>query len=455
MNCDYASLGLKIPKILLPNPTVDLSKWAVVACDQYTSQPEYWERVIELVGTEPSTLNLIFPEVYLGKANDQERILKIHQKMHAYLSKQVLLSEGAGFIYVERATAHRQLRRGLVVAIDLEAYDYHPGSQSLIRATEGTVLERIPPRVRIRQGALLEVPHVMLLMDDPEDRVLGSLAARTVTLSKAYDTDLMMDGGHLTGYRVNETEVLAEVYKGLEALADTERFNQQYGLTDQTVLLFAVGDGNHSLATAKAVWEELKQRVTEPLLLAEHPARYALVEIVNLHDPGLNFEPIHRVLFNIKIPDLFAEMAEYYRSKGIECRMQVGLDRQGQERRLNAAKTHPEAGQMIGLTYQGLFGIMELPKPAHNLAVGSLQAFLDAYLRQAPKVEIDYIHGAEILEELAAKDGNIGFYLPTLNKRDLFKTIILDGVLPRKTFSMGEAEEKRFYMECRQIASND
>jgi uncharacterized protein (DUF1015 family) len=448
---DFANVGLKVPEVLLPAAQVDLEKWAVVACDQYTSQPEYWVKVAGLVGEAPSTLKITFPEAYLGKGNEAERIEKIQETMREYLERKLLISQGEGFIYVERKTAHAPLRKGLIVAIDLECYDYHKGSKTLIRATEGTVLERIPPRVKIREGAPLELPHIMVLIDDPGHEVIEPVAAKPEQLSMVYQTDLMMNGGRVTGYRVDNPETVAGIYQGLHKLADKTYYNQKYGLDIQDVLLFAVGDGNHSLATAKAVWENFKKQAAGTADLADHPARYALVELVNVHDPGLRFEPIHRVLFHLATNKLFAEMGNYYRSVESGFGFEMCIDFNSMNTKLKKMRSENKDSHFIGFVNQNGFGIVTVKKPKSNLEVGTLQAFLDHLAEVNPGILVDYIHGDTVVSKLGQRSGNTGFFLPPMDKGALFKTVILDGVLPRKTFSMGEAEEKRFYLECRKI----
>lgn len=443
--------GIEIPEILLPGPAIDMTKWPVVACDQYTSQPEYWEEVAALVGDEPSTFHLIFPEVFLGDSDEAGRIVKIQQKMAEYLSREILIPSTPGFIFVNRRTARAQSRQGLMVAFDLECYDFRNGAKTLIRATEGTVLERIPPRVRVREGALLECPHVMALIDDPEGTVIEPLAREVVGHRPLYDTDLMMNGGHITGYQINDPAAIDRLQNALRRLADPEYFSAKYGVDDQNVLLCAVGDGNHSLATAKAVWEKLKQSLPSEARTS-HPARYALVELVNVHDRGIRFEPIHRVVFN-GTEDILGQMRQYFTARGSAVGVQevpvtAGLEAMVQSRRKPGAGTH-----YFGFCNPAGQGIVEIKTPAHQLEVGTLQEFLDEWVKTNPDSRIDYIHGAEVVAELGTKPGNTGFFLPAVDKSDLFRTVIVDGVLPRKTFSMGEADEKRFYLECRKIIS--
>ncbi len=303
----YPHVAIQIPDLYLPRSGVDLNKWAVIACDQFTSQPEYWQKVEEVVGKAPSTLKLIFPEVYLDKPGADERIQRIQHTMLDYLSSGLLVPQ-AGMVYVERQVGGK-LRKGLVLALDLEHYDYSKGSQSLIRATEGTIIERLPPRIRIREGAKLELPHILVLIDDPERTVIEPLGKSKSLLKELYDFDLMAGSGHLNGYLVNNPSIEASVVRALEQLANPQIFATKYGVsTNQPVLLFAMGDGNHSLATAKAIWEMKKSKVG-----MDHPSRYALVEIENVHDEGLEFAPIHRVIFGLK-QDIFKAMQEYYQA---------------------------------------------------------------------------------------------------------------------------------------------
>lgn len=447
LNECFLKLGIQIPEVLLPQKGSDLFRWAVVACDQYTSEPDYWEQVTKIVGDNPSTLNLVFPEVYLGKGAEIERISAIHREMKRYLEQNVICSHGTGFVYLERQTSHALCRRGLIIAVDLERYDYNRGSETLIRATEGTVLERIPPRVKIREGAPLELPHIMLLIDDPECRVIEPLACQTDKLELLYDTELMMEGGHNKGYLVRDERVLEDIYQSLANLADPNRFNEKYSVSNQPVLLFAVGDGNHSLATAKAVWEKMKQE--SHIDLSNHPARYALVEVVNIHDPGLKFEPIHRVLFKVSSADLFGAMQAYFGKT--DFKLEKFADRTGMAAQLSNGQNRTENRHVIGFVNEEGYGVISITNPKSNLEVGTLQSFLDQWLEQHPDVVIDYIHGNEVVQKLGSKHGNIGFFLPVMAKSALFKTVIRDGVLPRKSFSMGEAEEKRFYLECRRI----
>lgn len=386
--------------ILLPDG-VDMLRWSVVACDQYTSQPEYWQRVERVVGDAPSTLRLVYPEAYLAEGD--ARIEKINAEMKNYLASGIFKEYKNALVYIERTTPSG-VRCGLVGAVDLEAYDYRRGAKSAIRATEGTVLERIPPRVKIRRGAALELPHIMLLADDTGKILVEPLADAEKT--PLYDFELMENGGHLRGWLLSEKAAQS-------AIAAAERLAG----TSADGLLFAVGDGNHSLASAKAFWEEKKQGLT-PAERETDPARYCLVEVVNIHSPALEFEPIHRVVFGADADALLAQLEK-------ECG--------GEGHTVHYITAHGE-------------GDISLSREKSKLAVGVLQDFLDKV-----GAKVDYIHGEDALRELSAKDGCIGFMLPKPDKSDLFASVIADGALPRKTFSMGEAYEKRFYTEARKI----
>jgi hypothetical protein len=435
----YDDIGVQIPQIYLPRQGTNLTKWAVIACDQFTSEPEYWQKVETLVGDKPSTYNLILPEIYLEKPGEAARIKFIQDKMRSYLQNNILEAR-EGLIYVER-TVDGKTRRGLMLCLDLERYDFTKGSNSLIRATEGTIVERLPPRMKIRTGAALELPHILVLIDDPQRTVLEPVEKVRGGLEKLYDFDLMLGSGHLTGYAVNEA-LEAQVVASLRRLANPEVFAAKYGLSqDKPVLLFAMGDGNHSLATAKAIWERMKPEVG-----LDHPARYALVEIENVHDEGLEFEPIHRVLFGLK-KDIFANLEEFF-GKNYSYTQVASTGEM-----VKAADEAKGARQVIGLVGGGKeFGLLEISNPSSNLPVGTLHAFIDPFIKNGGADRIDYIHGGEIVCKLGTQPGNAGFYVPGMHKSELFKTVILDGALPRKTFSMGAAKAKRFYMEARKIS---
>ena len=432
-------IGVKIPDILLPKKAIDHKKWAVIACDQFTSEPEYWEQVKEIIGDSPSTYHMILPEVYLGTPEEKNRIETTHKVMGQYLESDIFRSLN-DFIYVRRRFGERT-RRGLMVCLDLEHYDFNKGAQTLIRATEGTILDRLPPRIRIREKAPLECPHILVLFDDPADKVFGLLDEQIESFQKVYDFDLMLGSGHLSGYAVGDDQVREQVLQNLQTLINPQKFSDKYNLKpgEHQPLLFAMGDGNHSLATAKAIWEKIK-----PTVGMDHPARYALVEIENLHDPALDFEPIHRLIFDVK-KDIFDAMQAYWGEN-----LKIN-DSPSQEMLIQIVDDAAKPWHQIGMITPDGLKLIEVHHPEDNLPVGTLQKFLDSFLEDNGAGDIDYVHGTKVLFEKGMQSGNAGFYVPGMDKSELFKTVILDGALPRKTFSMGEAYEKRFYMECRRI----
>lgn len=417
------STAFKAADILLPD-IKDMEKWAVVACDQYTGQPDYWERVNNTVGEAPSALNLILPEVYLEEQDVDARIEKIHAAMKEALDNKLFKEYKNALIYIERTQSDGKIRKGIVGMIDLEEYDYRKGSTSAVRATEATVVERIPPRIKIRTGAPLELPHIMILIDDEKKTVIEPCSDFTADKVPVYDFELMENGGKIKGYILDE-EHQARVFGALDLLSDNKVFNEKYGLKDYPTLLFAMGDGNHSLATAKEFYEQLK-RENPDKDMTNHPARYALAEIVNLHSDALDFEAIHRIVTEVDPEKLMSEMKK-------------ALD-------LSGAPSDQSFTAIFGGSEKSYY----IHKPSSQLSVGSLQDFLDGYLKENGG-KIDYIHGKDVLKQLAAKENSIGFILPDMKKSELFPTVIKDGALPRKTFSMGHAEDKRFYVECRKI----
>ena len=425
MNKKFEKLGFYPADILLPKKA-DMNKWAVVACDQFTSEPEYWERVEKTVGEAPSTLRLILPEANLKAPNVDEFIADINASMDSYLKGDVFETLKESLIYIERSQSDGKIRHGLIGMVDLDTYDFTPGSGALIRATEATVQERIPPRARVRRNAPIELPHVMLLIDNPEKTVIEPLTAAADSMEVVYDFDLMQNGGHIKGYKLSAKQI-DDVADALTGLCSDEAQMAKYHISGAAPLLFAVGDGNHSLATAKACYEEQKVGKTPEEYLAL-PARYALVEVVNNHDDALQFEPIHRVLFDVKPEHLLAEFKKFYPD---------AYEGKGE-------------GHCFAYNYAGKSGFMTIPNPEKQLCVASVQTFLDKYLKEFGG-EIDYIHGDEVVDELGSKEGNFGIKLPAMGKEQLFKTVMADGVLPRKTFSMGHAQDKRYYIEARKI----
>jgi hypothetical protein len=438
----YDDIGLRVPDILLPREGTDYTRWAVIACDQYTSEPERWQKIDDTVGEAPSALRLIYPEVYLGEADKPARIRTIQQTMERYLETDVLVSRGPGFVAVERDTPHVSGRKGLVAALDLEAYDYRPDATTPVRATERTVEDRLPPRIEIRRGAPLETPHIMVLIDDPDRTVIEPLFDHRG--APLYDFELMDGCGHLRGYAVDDDARVEAVAAALRRLADPKRMTERYDAPGKRPLLYAMGDGNHSLATAKAVWEERKKEGAA----ADDPGRFALVEIMNLHDPGLAFEPIHRLVEGMGPLAVSEALSEHITAAG----GRFSLEEKGSAAEMDAELrcVWENGEQAFGLLGQNTYYTASIGGTGYELTVAAVQAGLDEN-HSLSACDLDYIHGTAALEELAAAPDRCGVFLPTVEKGDLFKSIVHDGVLPRKTFSMGEAEEKRFYCECRRI----
>jgi hypothetical protein len=436
-----------MPEILLPAKGVDLSKWAVVACDQWTQDGQYWKETADAAGAAPSTLNLVFPEIYLeaegGKGDErgkgrvdkggkEARIRKIHETMRAYLADGVFAPAQCGFLYVERETAGG-VRQGLMAAADLEQYDWDPKARPLIRASEGTIESRLPPRMEIRRSAPLELPHIMLLIDDAQDALFGRIAAEKGPF--VYETELMQGGGRVRGRFVRDAALITET---LAALAQTSA--ERYGGT--APFLFAVGDGNHSLATAKAVWEEHKTRHTGEADLMDNPLRYALVEIVNIYSEALRFEPIHRVLLGSSID--IAALTAHFKARTVANRAE-----------LLSLVREESAHTRFGIIQGNRCMLVETGSPLLATAVldPELEKFCAARnaARTGSALSVDYIHGESELFALCEQKNAVGFLLPPFEKKGLFDTVAKTGPLPRKSFSMGEARDKRYYLEARRI----
>ncbi len=425
-------VGIIFPEILVPDEKVNKKKWAVIACDQFTSYPEYWVKTARIVGGAPSTMHIIVPEAYLRDSDVQERIGHAKETMENYISDGVLVKLPPGVILVERETPYGT-RVGLVLAIDLEQYDIDPSKKPLIRATEQTVLDRLPPRVKMRDGAMVECPHVMLLINDPKDSVISPVYQARGDCATVYDCDLMQDGGHIKGWFVDDPEVLSGIVDALAALKAKAADG----------MLFAVGDGNHSLASAKAVWEGKKQGMTEEER-AESPLRYALCEVVNLYDNGITMHPIHRIVFGVEPSSALRQLVSILNSMGADARMMYTR---------GARNIAREGMQIIQFESKMAKGRIEIAKPVHALVSMTLTVALDKLLEQLPRAEVDYIHGDEEFHELAKEHSNLGFFMEPMTKGQLFETVIEYGVLPKKAFSLGQATEKRYYYECRLIAN--
>lgn len=425
-----ARIGVRVADILLPRADVDLSRWAVVACDQYTAQPDYWAHVDEMVGDAPSTLRLIYPEVYLGEPDGAARITAINATMRDYLGRGLLTTYEHTLLLLRRETATGVVRWGLMVALDLEQYSWNAADRTLIRATEGTILDRIPPRKQVRKDAPLELPHIMVLISDPQRSVIEPLAASAAATTPLYDTELMSHGGRVTGWAVPESS-FPQVADALAALHDA--------LDPADPLLFAMGDGNHSFATAKSCWEDIKATLSNEER-AHHPARYALVEIENIFDPGLEFEPIHRVLFE-------TPRAVFERELRLHCGSYIAHPAASTAEVM--ARVESATEQTFGYCDEHGYATYTLTDPVASIPAGTLQAVIDALVDAGR--EVDYIHGADATSEIGSRAGNLGLFLPAVPKDSFFASIVSDGALPRKTFSLGEADDKRYYLEARSI----
>lgn len=415
--------------ILLPefsSDPVKMKKWSVVACDQYTSEPEYWQEISDYIGDAYSTLNLTIPEIYLNDEDIDKRIKNTNINMKKYIENGVFTEYKNSYIFVERTLKNGVKRLGIVGAVDLEDYDYSKDSQTKIRATEGTVISRIPPRLKVRCDAPVELPHIMMLIDDDTCDIIESNSKIKDTFTKVYDFDLLKDSGHITGYVMsdNASDILDEKLKKLDSL---DAFNQKYKVNKTSPLIYAMGDGNHSLATAKAYYENLKKEIGEKEA-RNTPARYALCELVNLHDVSLEFEAIHRVVFNINGEEFLKEFSKEY---------DVCLD-------------NSKDGQKFKLVIGNETKNITVMNPKEYLTVATVQNFLDKFIENK-NAEIDYIHGEDVVYKLCENKSNFGIIFEAMEKKDLYKSVILDGALPRKTFSMGEAADKRFYIEARKI----
>jgi len=438
-------LGIEIPEILLPQ-RADLSQWAVIACDQFTQDRAYWEKAREAAGGEPSALNLIFPEVFLNDDDHAGRISDIHRAMRDYLAGGVFAAPRRGLVYLERDTPYNRGRKGLVAAVDLEQYDWSPTARPLIRSTEGTVPDRLPPRMNIRRNAPLESPHILLLIDDEDDSLLRGLGERARKNAPAYQGDLMLNSGSISGWFLDAPGDLALLTDGLEKLMrrSLTRYSGGGAGADGQPFLFAVGDGNHSLASAKGIWEEYKAAHWDGKTLPVHPCRYALVEIENIYDPAIKFEPIHRVVFGMELDSALKllEALPDFSSRTVASREELV--------RLVA---EPTKGNRFGLASGGRYALVATS--AGGISTASLQPLLDEAVSGNSGLSIDYIHGEEELFRLAESSATespaIGILLPPLQKAGFFETVARSGPLPRKSFSMGEAEEKRFYIECRKL----
>ena len=421
--------------ILLPAASVPLDPWACIAVDQFTSQPEYWQKAEELAKGKPSTLHIVLPEAYLGTPQEESRLAAIRAAMQDYRDN-LLTRCVHGYVYVERTQMDGTIRQGLVGAVDLEQYSFKKGSKPAIRPSESTVVARIPPRLKIRRGAQLETPHVMMLADDEACTLIEPIAAHKAELPLLYDGALMLNGGHIAGWAVEDPALLAQIDSALNALGSQEAFDARYPQAKGGApLTLAVGDGNHSLASAKACWEELKKTLTPEQQLT-HPARWCLAEVCNVHSPAIEIEPIHRVLFNVDCGAVLLALIAWSDSHA------AGIC-------FGDAKQ-----QSFTLAGPHVANVLSFEHPVAPLTVGTIDAFIEYFMARHIEARVDYVHDEPAVRALC-RQGGVAFLMPPFEKSDLFKGIVMGGVLPRKTFSMGHAEEKRYYMECRNILGEE
>lgn len=416
--------GFSKGDILVPN-VENMTAWSVIACDQYTSQPQYWHEVADFVKTMPSTLNMIVPEINLNSEDLDQHIGAVNRAMRTYLRRHVFI-EVHDYIYTRRVLHNGKVRRGLIGVVDLEQYEFHPGSKTTVRATEGVLQNRIEPRLMVRDLAPLEVSHTMLLVDDRQNTVFSFLEEEIEQMQPLYSFELMKDSGSISGYLVNEQQS-QRIDQALTALATTEQMEEKYGITDKGIFLYAVGDGNNSLATAKLYYDSLK-RTLPPQKLKNHPARYTLAEIVNLHDDSFDFEPINRVLFGVDTLNFLHQLSKAH----------------------TISYTPQEGQQYFDCVIGDETRRIWIADPSSNVVTGTVQNFIDHYIQEFSG-KVDYVHGESIVRQLASQVDNVGILFPSIPKQSLFETVLIDGTLPRKTFSMGQASDKRFYLECRKI----
>jgi len=425
INERFAKIGIHVPEILIPQ-NIDMHKWTVVACDQYSSQKEYWTQTANIVGDSPSTLKLILPECYLEEKDKKQRVKDINITMNNYMENGIFKQLAPGFIIVDRSTTKVPSRKGIIIAIDLEHYSFDKNSKSLIRPTEGTLIERLPPRIEIRENAPLDLPHILLLINDETKSIIEHAFKSVDTFETVYDFELMQSGGRIKGHHISDPVYMEKLCLAFEKLAKKNE------------MLFAVGDGNHSLASAKEIWEKLKRTGAKN----NHPSRYVLVEVSNIFNEGIIFEPIHRVLFNIDTDHFFTQLKSKTNAQIIYL---------NSEEEMKETVYENSTDHKIGFIKKFQWGVISIKKPEIKLTYKVIQDFIDEYLKEKTSTYIDYIHGDRSVYELCEKSGNLGLYLSAIKKTEFFNMIIEDGALPRKTFSIGEADEKRFYLEARKI----
>ena len=440
----FDNIALGVPKILLPKPKIDPSKWAVIACDQYVHDRSYWEEVKNIVGDTPSTLDLIYPEVYLPDEGHQDRINQVHNNMKQFVTKDIFRDEIEGFLLVDRLLPSGKSRKGLVVTLDMERYDSRSQSKTLIRTTEGTYPKNLEARFEVRGDATLESPHILVLIDDPNKEIIEPLfddGHPTIV-----DFELMMNGGRLKYHLIDQKEDIEKIAQKLAARIEPDYIKNKYGVENET-LLYAMGDGNHSFAAAQRAWETIKATLPEDQHTT-HPARYAMVEIINLHDDSIDIEPIHRIITEIDPQATLNTMVELLNATGANARIEAvdSPDAQHQHLASLADGTH-------GLPYRagGDLGILIIDNPSQRTIPETMEAVLDLFTQANTNAEVGFIHGEDVIDDLGDKPNALGFYMPPISKDSVFESIVRYGAYPRKSISIGHADEKRYYMECRNL----
>ena len=440
----FDNIALGVPKILLPKPEIDCEKWAVIACDQYVHDLSYWEEVKRVVGNAPSTLDLIYPEVYLSDDGHKERIDRVHRNMKRFVADGVFRDAIEGFLLVDRVLPSGKSRRGLVVALDLEHYDSRSQSKTLIRTTEGTYPKNLEARLEVRGNASLECPHILVLIDDPKREIIEPLFEEghpTIV-----DFELMMHGGRLKYQLIDSREDIARIAQKLARRIAPDYIRKKYGVENET-LLYAMGDGNHSFAAAQKAWQKIKSTLGDAIDAARHPARYAIVELINLHGDAIDIEPIHRVITRVDPTAACNAMVALHNERGARLEMVASTEAQNR----HMAELASESTHCLPYRAAGNLGILVIENPSQRTIPETMEAALDLFTRENAEAEVGFIHGADVIGELGNRSDALGFYLPPISKDSVFESIVRYGAYPRKSISIGHADEKRYYMECRSL----
>ena len=442
----FDNIALGVPKILLPNPEIDLRKWAVIACDQYVHDISYWEEVKSIVGDTPSTLDLIYPEVYLYDDEHTERIARVHNNMKRFVTDGIFRRETEGFLLVDRILPSGKSRKGLVVTLDLEHYDSRSQSKTLIRTTEGTYPKNLEARFEVRGNASLESPHILVLIDDPKKEIIEPLFDENYPA--IVDFELMMNGGQLKYHLIDDQKDIARIAQKLAKRIEPDYIYQKYGVENET-LLYAMGDGNHSFAAAQKAWEKVKSTLHDTQRAAHHPARHAMVELINLHDDAIDIEPIHRLITRVDPKATCNTLAALLNTSDTRAHLEKVSSPDAQHQRtiaLSSASTH-----CLPYRAAGDLGILVIENPSQRTIPETMEAALDLFTRENTEAEVGFIHGEDVIDDLGNKPDALGFYMPPISKDSVFESIVRHGAYPRKSISIGHADEKRYYMECRSL----